>query len=107
MILRLLCAMEATSVFFRTTSTFDISLTLQRIETAITFGHSRLVVSSMLSLFLSFPDLPVMERDKRRIHGTWRQKRNQKGSQAVAGSDNDQHQEGKHHIYGIAEQKLI
>ena len=54
MILRLLCAMEATSIFFRTTSTFDISLTLQRIETAITFGRSRLVVSSMLSLFLSF-----------------------------------------------------
>lgn len=54
MILRLLCAMEATSVFFRTTSTFDIGFTLQKIERAVTFGHSRLVVSSILSLFLSF-----------------------------------------------------
>ena len=62
MILRLLCAMEATSVFFRTTSTYEISCTLQSIEKAVTFGHSHLVVSSVLSLFLSF--LP-------RIFRTW------------------------------------
>ena len=62
MILRLLCAMEATSVFFRTTSTYEISCTLQSIEKTVTFGHSRLVVSSVLSLFLSF--LP-------RIFRTW------------------------------------
>ena len=54
MILRLLCAMEATSVFFRTTSTFEIRDTLQGIESAVTFGHSKLVFSSMFTLFLTF-----------------------------------------------------
>ncbi|MBQ2050419.1 MAG: hypothetical protein II493_08485 [Spirochaetales bacterium] len=54
LILRLLCAMEATSVFFRTTGTYEITSTLQAVERAVTFGHSRLAVSGMLSLFLSF-----------------------------------------------------
>ena len=62
MILRLLCAIEATSVFFRTTSTYEISYTLQAIEKAVTFGHTRFVVSGSLSLFLGF--LP-------RIFKTW------------------------------------
>lgn len=54
LILRLLCAMEASSVFFRTTGTYEITSTLQAIEKAVTFGHSNLAVSGMLSLFLSF-----------------------------------------------------
>ena len=54
LILRLLCAMEATSVFFRTTSTFEIRDTLQGIEKALTFGHSKLTFSTMFTLFLSF-----------------------------------------------------
>ncbi len=54
MILKLFCAIEATSVFFRTTSTFEIRDTLQGIERAITFGHSKLVFSSMFTLFLTF-----------------------------------------------------
>ncbi len=53
-ILKLFCAMEATSVFFRTTSTFEIRDSLQSIERAVTFGHSSLVFSSMFTLFLSF-----------------------------------------------------
>lgn len=47
MILRLLCAMEATSVFFRTTSSFEI-------REAISFGHPDNPVSDMFALFLSF-----------------------------------------------------
>ncbi len=54
MILRLLCAMEATSVFFRTTSTYEIRDTLQGLERALTFGHSKLMLSTMFTLFLSF-----------------------------------------------------
>ena len=50
LILRLLCAVEATSVFFRTTSIYEITEMLSR----ITFGKTGLVVSSMLSLFLTF-----------------------------------------------------
>lgn len=47
MILRLLCAMEATSVFFRTTSSFEI-------REAISFGHPDNPVSDTFALFLSF-----------------------------------------------------
>ena len=63
MILRLLCAIEAVSVFFRTTSIYETTDCLQRIEGILTFGKSKLVVSSMLSLFLSF--LP-------QIFATWK-----------------------------------
>lgn len=50
LILRLLCAVEATSVFFRTTSIYKITEMLRR----ITSGKAGLVISSMLSLFLTF-----------------------------------------------------
>ena len=63
MILRLLCAIEAVSIFFRTTSIYETTDCLQRIEGVLTFGKSKLIVSSMLSLFLSF--LP-------QIFATWR-----------------------------------
>ena len=63
MILRLLCAIEAVSIFFRTTGIYEITDCLQRIESALTFGRSKLVVSGMLSLFLSF--LP-------QIFATWK-----------------------------------
>lgn len=54
LILRLLCAIEASSVFFRTTSIHQIRDVLQTVELALTFGHSKLVVSTTLSLFLGF-----------------------------------------------------
>lgn len=63
MILRLLCAIEAVSIFFRTTSIYETTDCLQRIESVLTFGKSKLIVSSMLSLFLSF--LP-------QIFATWK-----------------------------------
>ena len=53
-ILRLLCAIEATSVFFRTTSTYEIGSSLQTVERVLTFGKSRLVLSGIFSLFLGF-----------------------------------------------------
>lgn len=54
LILRLLCAVEAASLFFRTTSIYETMQTLRKIESAITFGKSSLTVSTVLSLFLSF-----------------------------------------------------
>ena len=53
-ILRLLCAIEATSVFFRTTSTYETGSALQTVERVLTFGKSRLVLSGIFSLFLGF-----------------------------------------------------
>ena len=53
-VLRLFCAMEATSVFFRTTSTYEIGEAFQDIERVLSFGHSKLVISSLFSLFLGF-----------------------------------------------------
>ena len=64
LILRLICAVEATSVFFRTTSIYETMETLQRIERTITFRKTGLVVSGILSMFLSF--LP-------QIFSTWTQ----------------------------------
>jgi len=54
LIFKLICAMEVTSVFFRTTSTFEIRETLQSVERVLTFGHTRYTVSSTFTLFLSF-----------------------------------------------------
>ena len=45
--LNLICAMEASSVFFRTTSSFEI-------REALSFGHPGNPVSDMFALFLSF-----------------------------------------------------
>ena len=53
-ILRLLSAIEATSVFFRTTSTYETGSSLQTVERVLTFGKSRLVLSGLFSLFLGF-----------------------------------------------------
>ena len=64
LILRLICAVETTSIFFRTTSIYETMETLQRIERTITFGKTSLAVSGMLSMFLSF--LP-------QIFSTWTQ----------------------------------
>ena len=50
LILRLLCAVEATSVFFRTTSIYEITDMLIRIP----FGKAGLAVSGVFSLFLTF-----------------------------------------------------
>jgi energy-coupling factor transporter transmembrane protein EcfT len=77
LILRLLCAMEATSVFFRTTSSYEITSTLQAIERAVTFGHSKLVISGMLSLFLSF--LPQIFRTWSDIDCAYRSRGGKRG----------------------------
>ena len=50
LILRLLCAVEATSVFFRTTSIYEITEMLRRIS----LGKTGFVLSGLLSLFLTF-----------------------------------------------------
>ena len=82
LILRLLCAMEAASVFFRTTGTYEITSTLQAVERAVTFGHSRLVVSGMLSLFLSF--LPQIFRTWSEIDCAYRARGGKRGLSKVA-----------------------
>ena len=81
LILRLLCAMEATSVFFRTTGSYEITTTLQAIERAVTFGHSKLVVSGMLSLFLSF--LPQIFRTWSEIDCAYRSRGGRRGLSKV------------------------
>ncbi len=58
LVIKLVCAMEATSIFFRTTSVYQIKDTLQSVERVVTFGHTRYVVSSTFTLFLSF--LPMI-----------------------------------------------
>ena len=57
LILRLFCAVEAASIFFRTTSIYEMM-------ESFTFGKAGLTVSAILSLFLSF--LP-------QIFATWTQ----------------------------------
>ena len=58
LVLKLVCAMEATPIFFRTTSVYQIKDTLQTVERVVTFGHTRYTVSSTFTLFLSF--LPMI-----------------------------------------------
>lgn len=58
LVLKLVCSMEATSIFFRTTSVYQIKGTLQAVERVITFGHTRYTVSNTFTLFLSF--LPMI-----------------------------------------------
>ena len=73
LILRLLCAVEATSVFFRTTSIYEITEMLSR----ITFGKAGLVVSSMLSLFLTF--LPQIFASWAELDSAYRARGGRKG----------------------------
>ena len=54
LVIKLVCAMEATSVFFRTTSIYETRDALQALERIVTFGHTRYAVSSTFTLFLSF-----------------------------------------------------
>ncbi len=58
LVIKLVCAMEATSVFFRTTSVYQIKEALQKVERALTLGHTRYTVSRTFTLFLSF--LPMI-----------------------------------------------
>ncbi len=58
LVLKLVCAMEMTSIFFRTTSVYQIKGTLQAVERAMTFGHTKYTVSNTFTLFLSF--LPMI-----------------------------------------------
>ena len=73
LILRLLCAVEATSVFFRTTSIYEITEMLSR----ITSGKAGLVVSSMLSLFLTF--LPQIFASWAELDSAYRARGGRKG----------------------------
>lgn len=51
---RLVVAMSYTSLFFRTTSNLEIRQSLERVELAVSFGHSRLSFSRAFALFLNF-----------------------------------------------------
>lgn len=51
---RLVVAMSYTSLFFRTTSNLEIRQSLERVELAVSFGHSRLSFSKAFALFLNF-----------------------------------------------------
>jgi len=77
MMLRLVCATEAASVFFRTTGTYEIGKTLRGIEKAVTFGHTRYAVSGMFALFLSF--LPQIFRTWSDIDAAYRSRGGKRG----------------------------
>lgn len=77
MMLRLVCATEAASVFFRTTGTYEIGKTLRGIEKTVTFGHTRYAVSGMFALFLSF--LPQIFRTWSDIDSAYRSRGGKRG----------------------------
>ncbi len=54
LVLRIICALEVSSVFFRTTSIQAMRDALQSAEKVITFGRSNYVVSTTITLFLGF-----------------------------------------------------
>jgi energy-coupling factor transporter transmembrane protein EcfT len=81
MMLRLVCATEAASVFFRTTGTYEIGNTLRGIEKAITFGHTKYAVSGMFTLFLSF--LPQIFRTWSGIDAAYRSRGGRRGIRKV------------------------
>ncbi len=82
MILRVVCAAEAASVFFRTTGTYEISRTLRGIEKALTFGHTRYAVSGMFTLFLGF--LPQIFRTWTEIDTAYRSRGGRRGIRRIA-----------------------
>ena len=51
---RLVVSMAYTSIFFRTTSHLEMRQSLEKIESCITFGHSKLTFSKAFALFLNF-----------------------------------------------------
>lgn len=51
---RLVVSMAYTSIFFRTTSHLEMRESLEKIESCITFGHSKLTFSKAFALFLNF-----------------------------------------------------
>ena len=77
LILRLICAVETASLFFRTTSIYETMRTLGKIESALTFGKSNLAVSTMLSLFLSF--LPQIFANWSELESAYRSRGGRKG----------------------------
>lgn len=81
MVLRLVCAAEAASVFFRTTGTYEIGNTLRGIERAVTFGHTRYAVSGMFTLFLGF--LPQIFRTWSEIDAAYRSRGGRRGIRKV------------------------
>lgn len=81
MILRLVCATEAASVFFRTTGTYEIGNTLRGIERAVTFGRTRYAVSGMFTLFLGF--LPQIFRTWSEIDAAYRSRGGKRGIRKV------------------------
>ena len=51
---RLVVSMAYTCIFFRTTSHLEMRQSLEKIESCITFGHSKLTFSKAFALFLNF-----------------------------------------------------
>ncbi len=51
---RLVVSMAYTSIFFKTTSHLEMRQSLEKIESSITFGHSKLTFSKAFALFLNF-----------------------------------------------------
>ena len=78
---RLVVAMSYTSLFFRTTSNLEIRQSLERVELAVSFGHSRLSFSKAFALFLNF--LPQLFAIWTGLDKTWKARCGKRGIRKI------------------------
>lgn len=78
---RLVVAMSYTSLFFRTTSNLEIRQSLESVEMAVSFGHSRLFFSRAFALFLNF--LPQLFAIWAGLDKAWRARCGKRGIRKV------------------------
>lgn len=78
---RLVVAMSYTSLFFRTTSNLEIRQSLERVELAVSFGHSRLSFSRAFALFLNF--LPQLFAIWTGLDKTWKARCGKRGIRKI------------------------
>ena len=78
---RLVVAMSYTSLFFRTTSNLEIRQSLERVEMAVSFGHSHLSFSRAFALFLNF--LPQLFAIWAGLDKAWRARCGKRGIRKI------------------------
>lgn len=78
---RLLVSMAYTSIFFRTTSHLEMRQSLEKIETCITFGQSKLTFSKSFALFLNF--LPQLFETWNSLDLAWRARKGRRSIRKI------------------------
>ena len=81
LISRLLVTMAYASLFFRTTSNLELQESMEKVEYAITFGHSNLAFSKSFALFLNF--LPQLFAIWNKLDKTWRARQGKRGIRKI------------------------